>query len=46
MDGVNNFMKKRISCRDNSLPKTLCFKNVVDFEKVKACYDGLFKMFQ
>ncbi len=32
MDGMNNLMKKRVSCRDNSLPNGLRPDNIVDFE--------------
>ncbi len=42
MDGVNNFMKKRISCRDNSLLNGLWPKNIIDFENIGNTVQDLF----
>jgi len=34
MHGVNNLTKKRVSCRDNSLPNGLWLDNIIDFENM------------
>jgi hypothetical protein len=34
MDGVNNFVKKRISYKDDSLPDGLQLENIIDFENM------------
>ncbi len=34
MDGVNNLVKKWVSCRDNSLFNGLWPENIIDFENI------------
>jgi hypothetical protein len=34
MDGVNNFAKKQVSCKDNSLLKSFQAKNIDGFENM------------
>jgi hypothetical protein len=41
MNGVNNLAKKRISCRDDSLPDGLWPENIIDFENMGNIVEDL-----
>ncbi len=41
MDGVNNLVKKQVSCRDDYLPKSFRVENIDDFENMGNTIEDL-----
>ncbi len=42
MDGVNNLVKKKVSCKDNLVPNSLRLENIIDCENMGNTVENLY----